>query len=66
MVRFNIIGYGFLDIADPSGVAFKAENPFFRFAEISLGRSTEFSVPTTDYNRQLLDFGEDAAEQGTM
>lgn len=66
MVRFNIIGYGFLDIADPSGVAFKAENPFFRFAEISLGRSTEFSVPTTDHNRQLLDFGEDAAEQGIM
>lgn len=66
MVRFNIIGYGFLNVADPSGVAFKAENPFFRFADISLGRSTEFSVPATDHNRQMLGFSEEPAETGEM
>lgn len=66
MVRFNIIGYGFLDVSDPSGVSFKAQNQHFRFAEISLGRSTEFSVPATDHNRTMLDFGEDPAETGDM
>lgn len=66
MVRFNIIGHGFLDVSDPSGVSFKAQNQHFRFAEISLGRSTEFSVPSTEHNRTMLDFGEDPAETGDM
>ena len=66
MVRFNIIGHGFLDVSDPSGVSFKSQNQHYRFAEISLGRSTEFSVPATDHNRTMLDFGEDPAETGYM
>lgn len=66
MARFNIIGHGFLDIADPTGVAWKAQNPQFRFADISLGRSTEFSVPATDHNRQMLGFAEDPAVTGDM
>ena len=66
MVKFNIIGKGFLDVSDPSGVAFKADNPFYRFCDISLGRSTEFSVPATDRNRQMLGFAEDPAEYGEM
>ena len=66
MVRFNIIGYGFLDIADPTGVAFKTENHQFRFCGISLGRSVEFSVPATDRNREMLGYGEDPAETGEM
>lgn len=66
MVKFNIIGTGFLDMADPTGVSFKASNPFYRFCDISLGRSTEFSVPATARNRQLLRFGEDPAEYGEM
>lgn len=66
MVKFNIIGTGFLDMGDTTGVAFKASNPFYRFCDISLGRSTEFSVPATAYNRQLLQFGEDPAEYGEM
>lgn len=66
MAVFNIIGHGFLDMADPTGVAFKRQNVQYRFNEISLGRSTEFSVPATDHNRQMLGFGEDPAEQGEM
>lgn len=66
MVKFNIIGHGFLDIADPTGVAFKADNPFYRFCDVSLGRSTEFSVPATAHNRQMLGFAEDPAEYGEM
>lgn len=66
MVKFNIIGTGFLDMGDTTGIAFKASNPFYRFCDISLGRSTEFSVPATAYNRKLLQFGEDPAEYGEM
>lgn len=66
MVRFNIIGHGFLDMADPTGVAFKTENHQFRFCDVSLGRSVEFSVPATDRNRAMLGYGEDPAETGDM
>ena len=66
MVKFNIIGTGFLDVSDPSGVAFKAGNHLYRFSDISLSRSTEFSVPATERNRKLLQFGEDPAENGIM
>lgn len=66
MAVFNIIGHGFLDMTDHTGVAFKAQNNWYRFAEVSLVRSTEFSVPATDHNRQMLGFGEDPAEQGEM
>lgn len=66
MVRFNIIGHGFLEMADPTGVAFKTENHQFRFCDVSLGRSVEFSVPATDGNREMLGYGEDPAETGDM
>lgn len=66
MVRFNIIGYGFLEMADPTGVAFKTENHQFRFCDVSLGRTVEFSVPATDRNREMLGYGEDPAETGDM
>lgn len=66
MVKFNIIGIGFLDVSDPSGVAFKTDNHLYRFSDISLSRSTEFSVPATERNRKLLQFGEDPVENGIM
>lgn len=66
MIRFNIVGTGFLDFTDKGGLSFKTENQFFRFSDISLGRSVEFSVPATDRNRLMLGFGEDPAESGTM
>ena len=66
MVRFNIIGHGFLDMADPTGVAFKTENYQFRFANVSLGRTVEFAVPGTQRNREMLGYGEDQSETGEM
>lgn len=65
MVRYNIIGTGFLDLAQ-SGMAFKQENQHFRFADISLGRSVEFSIPATDRNREMLGFGDDPSTYGDM
>jgi len=65
MARYNIIGTGFLDLAQ-GGMAFKQENQHFRFADISLGRSVEFSIPATDRNRKMLGFGDDPATYGEM
>ena len=64
MIRFNIIGTGFLDFEDGGGLAFKSQNQHFRFCDISLGRSVEFTIPATDRNRALLDYGEDPAMYG--
>lgn len=66
MIRFNILNYGFLDMDEKVSLAFKSENPFFRFADVSLARSVEFSVPATIHNQTLLDFGDDASFPGVM
>lgn len=65
MARYNIIGTGFLDLAQ-GGMAFKQENQHFRFADISVGRSVEFSIPATDRNRKMLGFGDDPSTFGDM
>ena len=66
MIRFNIIGTGFLDFEEGGNLGFKAENQYFRFADVSISRSVEFAIPATDRNRAMLDFGEDATTAGTM
>lgn len=65
MIRFNVIGIGFLDIEEGQSIGFKVQNQHFRFADISLGRSVQFSIPATDRNRLLLGFGDDPADYGT-
>ena len=65
MIQFNIIGKGFLEM-DGGGLSFKLSNSFWRFAEVSLGRSVEFSVPGSRHNRALLEYGDDADEFGAM
>lgn len=66
MIRFNIIGVGFLDFEQTAGIGFKAENPYFRFANVSLARSVEFAIPATSRNKTLLNFGDDVAFPGEM
>ena len=65
MIQFNIIGKGFLEMND-GGLSFKQSNSFWRFAEVSLGRSVEFSVHGSRHNRALLEYGDDADEFGEM
>lgn len=65
MVRFDIIGMGFLDI-EPDGIGFKKDNQQFRFSDITFGRSVEFDVPATDRNKRLLGYGDDPAMDGMM
>lgn len=64
MIRFNIIGYGFLDM--DASVGFKRQSPWYRFATVSMDRTVEFDVPASDHNRQLLAFGEDPSFDGAM
>ena len=64
MTRFNIIGRGFLDIEAGNVAGFTKTNPWFRFADVELGRSVEFSVPATTHNRIVLGFGDDPSEYG--
>jgi hypothetical protein len=64
MTRFNIIGRGFLDIEAGNVAGFTRSNPWFRFADVELGRSVEFSVPATAHNRIVLGFGDDPSEYG--
>lgn len=65
MTRYNIIGTGFIETYQ-DGQSFKRENQHFRFADISLGRSVEFSIPATESNRRMLGFGDDPSEYGDM
>lgn len=64
MTHFNIIGRGFLDIEAGNAAGFTRSNPWFRFADVELGRSVEFSVPATTHNRIVLGFGDDPSEYG--
>ena len=63
MIRFNVVGVGFLDM-ERGGVSLKTESQWFRFADIGLGRTTEFTVPANLHNRRLLDWPEDPAGYG--
>lgn len=65
MIRFNIIGTGFVDMKE-GALSFTTKNQWFRFCDISLGRSVEFSIPANDTNRRMLGYGEDPAEYGDM
>lgn len=64
MIAFNIIGAGVLEVGKDFNVQFTRENIFYRFNEISLGRSVEFDAPATDHNRKVLGFADDFTEYG--
>lgn len=66
MIQFNIIGKGFLEMDETGGLSFKQSNAYWRFADISLGRSVEFAIPGSRHNRALLEYGDDADEFGNM
>ena len=63
MIRFNVVGFGFLNM-EAGAVSLKAENQQYRFCDVSLGRTTEFSVPADTHNRTVLGFPESPAEYG--
>lgn len=64
MISFNIIGVGVLELANGIILQFTRENVFYRFNDISLGRTVEFDAPATDHNREILGFAEDFTMYG--
>ena len=64
MISFNIIDVGVLELAKGFTVQFTRENVFYRFNDISLGRTVEFDAPATDHNREILGFAEDFTMYG--
>lgn len=62
MTRINVIGKGFVDMSE--GMGFKAENPWFRFAEVEMLRSVEFDVPMNESNKFLFGYTDDPAMDG--
>lgn len=73
MIRFDLIDVskenGWMKLHSPldcetKGVTLKRDNPWWRFCDVKLGRTVEFSVPATDHNKRLLLHGEDPAEYG--
>ena len=64
MIQLNIIGKGFLHTKKDGGIGFKADNQLYRFADISIGRSSEFTIPDDRHNRVLLDLAGDPAQYG--
>lgn len=72
MIRFNILdkdtfeSVGYLELAKNTNISFKKRNKQFFFAQMEMGRSTQFDVPATDHNRILLGFGNDPIEEGVF
>ena len=66
MIRINVNGYGFLDFDGKTSLSFKRNNVQYLWATVETGRSTEFTVPATDHNKQLLGFADDTVEYGEM
>lgn len=58
-------GGDFLDLGK-GGISFKTENHLYRFCDISLGRSSEFSIPDNTHNRNILEIGNDPTMYGDM
>lgn len=66
MIRININSHGFLDFDSKTSLSFKKKNVQYLWSNIETGRSTEFTVPATDHNKQLLNFADETVEYGEM
>ena len=64
MIRFKIIGGDYLDLPDDFGFSFQYNNSIFAFENMALSRSSEFEVPKTPKNEQILSFSSDPSKSG--
>ena len=70
MIRLLIVKDGnnlsqYLDLGK-GGISFKTENHLYHFNDISLGRSSEFSIPDNRHNRTVLELGNDPSMYGEV
>jgi hypothetical protein len=66
MIRFRIVGSGYLELPSDFSFSFNYNNGIFAFDSMQLSRSGEFSIPRTPANDLLLDFSHNPSSDGTF
>ena len=66
MIRFKIIGSGYLDLPADFDFSFQYNNSVFAFENMQLSRSSEFSIPATPVNNALLGFANNPGMNGEV
>lgn len=66
MIRFKIVGSGYLDLPADFEFSFQYKNSVFAFENMQLSRSSEFTTPRTPANDAILEFSHDVAHDGNF
>lgn len=66
MIRFKIVGSGYLDLPSDFDFSFQYKNSVFAFENMQLSRSSEFTTPRTPANDAILEFSHDVAQDGNF
>lgn len=64
MIRFRIVGGGYLELPAEFDFSFNYNNGIFAFDQMSLSRSGEFTIPRTPANDVMLGFSHDPSNDG--
>jgi hypothetical protein len=64
MIRFRILGGGYIDLLSDFEFSFNYNNGLFAFEKMQLNRSGEFSIPRTPHNDIQLGFSHDPSNDG--
>ena len=64
MIRFRIVGGGYLELPADFDFSFNYNNGIFAFDQMSLSRSGEFTIPRTPANDLILSFSHDPSNDG--
>ena len=65
MIRFRIIGGGYLELPDIFEFQFAFNNSLFSFDNMKVNRTTEFQIPATPNNNLLFNFSNEPSADGT-
>lgn len=66
MIRFRIVGRGYLELPADFEFSFNYNNGVFAFENMQLSRSGEFTIPRTPANDLMLNFSHDPSFDGTF
>lgn len=64
MIRFRIVGSGYVELPADFDFTFNYNNGIFAFDKMQLSRSGEFTIPRTPANDLLLGFSHDPSNDG--
>lgn len=66
MIRFKIVGSGYLELPSDFDFSFQYKNSVFAFENMQLSRSSEFTTPRTPANDAILEISHDVAQDGNF